>query len=61
MAEQGAIYATYSRLMDLQTLVNPRLENLWQERHFYAGLVINKAANLEGLSHLTSFKNQHTC
>jgi len=54
MAEQGAICAAFSRLMELQTLVNPRLGKLWQERHRYAGSVINKAANLEGLGDLTS-------
>jgi hypothetical protein len=36
MAEQGAICAAFSRLMELQTLVNPRLGKLWQERHSYA-------------------------
>ena len=54
MAEQGAICAAFSRLMELQTLANPRLGKLWQERHRYAGSVINKAANLEGLGDLTS-------
>jgi hypothetical protein len=53
MAEQGAICAAFSRLMELQTLVNPRLGKLWQERQNYAGSVINKAANLEGLGDLT--------
>ena len=36
MAEQGAICAAFSQLMELQTLVNPRLGKLWQERQNYA-------------------------
>ena len=30
MAEQGAICAAFSRLMELQSLVNPRIGKLWQ-------------------------------
>ena len=54
MAEQGAICAAFSRLMELQSLVDPRIGKLWQERHRYAGSVISKAATLEGVEELTS-------
>ena len=54
MAEQGAICAAFSRSMELQSLVDPRIGKLWQERHRYAGLVISKAASLEGVEELTS-------
>ena len=33
MAEQGDIWADYSRLMELQKLVNPHTGKLWLERH----------------------------
>ena len=35
-AEQGAICAAFSRLLELQSLVDPRIGKLWQERHRYA-------------------------
>jgi len=54
MAEQGATFAAFARLMELQGLVDPRLGKLWQERHRYAGSVITKAAALEGIGDLTS-------
>ena len=57
MAEQGAICAAFSRLMELQTLVEPRIGKLWWERHRYAGSVISKAATLEGFEELTSADN----
>jgi hypothetical protein len=40
--------------MELQSLVDPRIGKLWQERHRYAGSVISKAATLEGVEELTS-------
>ena len=54
MAEQGAICAAFSQLMELQSLVVPRIGKLWQERHRYAGSAISKAATLEGVKELTS-------
>jgi hypothetical protein len=54
MAEQGAICAAFSRFIELQSLVDPRIGKLWQERHRYAGSVISKAATLEGVEELTS-------
>ena len=54
MAEQGTICAAFSRLMELQGSVDPRIGKLWQERHRYAGSVISKAATLEGVEELTS-------
>ena len=54
MAEQGAFCAAFSRLMELQSLVDPRIGKLWQERHRYAGSVISKVATLEGVEELTS-------
>ena len=54
MAEQGAFCAAFSRLAELQSLVDPGIGKLWQERHRYAGSVINKAATLEGVEELTS-------
>ena len=50
MVEQGAICAAFSRLMELQSLVDPHIGKLWQERHCYAGSVISKAASLEKTS-----------
>ena len=54
MTEQGAICAAFSRLMELQSLVDPRIGKLWQERYLYAGSVISKAETLEGVEELTS-------
>ncbi|MGB1684142.1 MAG: hypothetical protein ACPHDN_02890, partial [Candidatus Puniceispirillaceae bacterium] len=56
MAEQGAICAAFSRLMQLQTLVDPRLGKLWQERQRHARSVISTAADLEGIGELTSLE-----
>ena len=53
MAEQGAICAAFSQLMELQSLVDPRIGKLWQKRHRYAGSVISKAATFEGVDELT--------
>jgi hypothetical protein len=54
MAEQGAICATFSRLMELQSLIDPRIGKLWQERHRFAKSLVSKAAILEGVEELTS-------
>ena len=54
MVEQGAICAAFSRLMELQSLVDPQIGKLWQERHCYAGSVISKAASLENFEDLTA-------
>ena len=54
MAEQAAICAAFSRLMQLQTRVDPRLEKLWQERQRHVRSVISTAADLEGIGELTS-------
>ena len=57
MAEHGAGCAAFSSLMELQSLVDPRIGKLWQERHRYAESVISKAATLEGFEELTSADN----
>ena len=54
MAEQGAICATFSQLMELQSLVDPRIGKFWQKRHRYAESLISKAATLECVEELTS-------
>jgi len=59
MAEQGAICAAFSRLMQLQTLVDPRLRKLWQERQRHARSLISTAADLEGIGELTSLEINH--
>ena len=59
MAEQGAICAAFSRLMQLQTLVDPRLGKLWQERQRHARSVISTAADLEGIDEFTSLEINH--
>ena len=59
MAEQGAICAAFSRLMQLQSLVDPRLGKLWQERQRHARSVISTAADLEGIGELTSLEINH--
>jgi len=47
LAEQGAICASFSALMETQSLLNPDIGTLWKERRKYAGAVIRKAAELE--------------
>ena len=59
MAEQGAICAAFSRLMQLQTQVHPRLGKLWQERQRHARSVISTTADLEGVDELTSLEINH--
>ena len=59
VAEQGAICAAFSRLMQLQTLVDPRLGKLWQELQRHTKSVISTAANLEGVGELTSLEINH--
>ena len=59
MAEQGAICAAFSRLMQLEPLVDPRLRKLWQERQRFARSVISTAASLEGVGELTCWEIDH--
>ena len=59
MAEQGAICAAFSRLMRLQTLLDPWLGKLRQERQRYARSVISTAVDLEGIGELTSLEINH--
>ena len=59
MAEQGAICVAFSRLMQLQTLVDPRLGKLWQERQRHARSVISTAADLERIGELASLEKNH--
>ena len=47
LAEQGAICASFSALMESQSVLNPDLGMLWQERRKFAGAVIRKAVLLE--------------
>ena len=47
MAEQSAICASFSKLMEAQSVLNPDLGALWQERRKFAGAVIRKAVFLE--------------
>ena len=47
LAEQGAICASFSALMETQSLLNPDIGTLWQERRKYAGAVIRTAAEME--------------
>ena len=59
MAEQDAICAAFSQLMQLQTLVEPRLGKLWQERQRHARSVISTATDLERIGELTSLEINH--
>ena len=47
LAEQGAICASFSALMESQSVLNPDLGALWQERRKFSGAVIRKAVMLE--------------
>ena len=47
LAEQGAICASFSTLMEAQSLLNPDMGRLWQERRKFSGAVIHKAVMLE--------------
>lgn len=47
MAEQSAICANFSKLMEAQSVLNPDLGALWQERRKFAGAVIRKAIYME--------------
>ena len=47
LAEQGAICASFSSLMEAQSVLNPDIGKLWKERRKYAGAVIRKAAEFE--------------
>ena len=48
MAEQGGICASFSALMENQSLLNEDLGFLWQERRKFAGAVIRRAVELSG-------------
>ena len=47
MAEQSAICASFSKLMEAQAVLNPDLGALWKERRKFAGAIIRKAVFLE--------------
>ena len=47
MAEQSAICANFSKLMESQSIINPDLGDLWEERRKFAGAVIRKAIFME--------------
>ena len=47
MAEQSAICANFSKLMEAQSVLNPDLGALWKERRKFAGAVIRKAVFME--------------
>ncbi|MEC8660327.1 MAG: hypothetical protein VXY12_01165, partial [Pseudomonadota bacterium] len=49
MAEQGAVCGAFAGIMSMQTVVDAPRGQLWGERRHYAGSVIRKAAELEGL------------
>ena len=59
MVEQGATCAAFSRLMQLQTLVDPWLGKLWQERQHHTGSLISTAADLEDVGELTFLEIKH--
>jgi len=47
LAEQGAVCASFSALMEAQSLLNRDMGRLWQERRKFAGAVISKAVRME--------------
>ena len=47
LAEQGAICASFASLMESQSVLNPDMGRLWQERRKFSGAVIGKAVMLE--------------
>ena len=47
LAEQGAICASFASLMESQSVLNPDMGRLWQERRKFSGAVISKAVMLE--------------
>ena len=49
MAEQGAICASFSALMENQSLINSDLGALWSERRKFSGAVIRRAVELSNL------------
>ena len=49
MAEQGAICASFSALMENQSLINEDLGALWAERRKFSGAVIRRAVELSEL------------
>lgn len=48
MAEQGAICASFSALMEHQSLLNEDLGHLWTERRKFSGAIIRRAVELNG-------------
>ena len=48
MAEQGAICASFSALMEHQSLLNEDLGQLWTERRKFSGAIIRRAVELNG-------------
>ena len=52
MAEQGAVCGAFAGIMSMQTVVDAPRGQLWGERRHYAGSVIRKAAELEGLPNI---------
>ena len=48
MAEQGGICASFSAIMENQSLLNEDLGLLWQERRKFSGAVIRRAVELSG-------------
>jgi len=50
MAEQGAICGAFAGIMSMQSIVDAPRGQLWGERRRYAGSVVRKAAELEGLN-----------
>ena len=49
MAEQGAICASFSALMENQSLINEDLGALWSERRKFSGAVIRRAVELSDM------------
>ncbi|MGB1395459.1 MAG: hypothetical protein ACPG7D_05500 [Candidatus Puniceispirillaceae bacterium] len=47
LAEQGAICASFASLMESQSVLNPDMGRLWQERRKFSGAVIGKAVMME--------------
>ena len=50
MAEQGAICGAFAGIMSMQSIVDDKRGTLWAERRNYAGSVVRKAAEFEGLT-----------
>ena len=48
MAEQGAVCGAFAHIMEMQSMVDEDLGQLWSERRNYAGSIVIRAAQLEG-------------